>query len=797
MTLNYFKIAWRNITHNKGFASINVVGLTLGLTCAIMIFSLINYHLSFDNFHGDLSRTYRVVAEYRAEGVEKWEWTPQPLGKAFMNDFDFAEKVARARSYRTVIVSLPEEEGNKKFEESWNFEFVEPALFEIFNFELVAGKASALGEPNTAIITQQIARKYFGTEDVLDKLIRVDSYGKRVDFRIVGLLKDMPNNTAFTRQILVSYQNLKDYNEYYASDRSWGSFNSGMQCFVKLRPGVTKEQVDAAMPALVNKYYDGVDEKNYAFMLQPMSEVHFDTDYGAKFSYRNLWTLSIAGFFLLLIACINFINLATAQVLNRSKEVGIRKILGSHRSYIFIQFIVETGIIAVFSLIIACMTSQLMLPLLNSVMKEKLTINFMEQWQLSAFLAGILIFVVFASGIYPAVLLTRFQPARVLKEKFSGGSGFSLRKVLIVAQFVVSQVLIISMIVIYAQMKYSVDADMGFDRDALIMVPIPTFDKTRINTMFDRVSQLPGVHQVSRCFESPGSDSNALTGARFGEHTEDEVWEVNLKDADENYLPTFNLKLVAGRNLLPADTVREFLVNETFVKKLGVASPEEVIGKPLAVNGGTMRGTIEGVVKDFYTYSFHEAIGPICIAINYERFRHLAVKVDMSESQNIITKISAMWNETYPDHIFSYQFLDEKLAKFYEADNAILKLVEIAALIAIIISCLGLYGLVSFMAVRKTKEIGVRKVLGASVPSILWLFGKEFAILIVVAFVAAAPLAWLAMDRWLQAFVYKIDISPLSFVLSITFTMVVAAITVSYHSLRSALANPARSLRSE
>jgi putative ABC transport system permease protein len=404
---------------------------------------------------------------------------------------------------------------------------------------------------------------------------------------------------------------------------------------------------------------------------------------------------------------------------------------------------------------------------------------------------------VFASGIYPAVLMTRFQPASVLRTKFSGGGGFSLRRVLIVAQFAVSQILIISMIVIYNQVQYSMTADLGFTKDAVVMLPIPLEDPMKMKTLDARIAAIPGVLNVSMCFEAPGSATNVSTGIRVEGKSEDEVWEINLKEGDDKYLQVFNLQLVAGRNLLPADSAREFIVNETCVAKLGLRSATEAIGKRIAVNGGTVKGTIEGVVKDFHTYSFHEAIDPVCISMNFERFRNYAVKIDLARAQSLISAVEKMWSETYPDNIFTYQFVDDRIESFYESDRAMLRLVESAAVIAIIISCLGLYGMMAFMAVRKTKEIGVRKVLGAGLPSILWLFAREFALLIGIAFITATPLAWVAMNRWLQGFVYRVDISPWTFMLAIVCTLAVAAITVSYHSLRSALANPASALRTE
>lgn len=799
MTLNYFRIALRNIVRNKAFAAINIVGLSLGLTCSIVIYALVSHHLSFDNFHGDLSSTYRFVVEAKNEGINYSQWVPQPLGKAFANDYAFADKVARTRDYSSVMISLPEDKDNKKFKEDRLFSFAEPAFFEIFNFPIIVGSASEIKEPNTALVTREMAIKYFGSEDAVNKVIRVNSQGTIVDFRIVGVLQDFPVNSHFTRKIFVSYQNLKDFNAWYASDESWGSFNSGMQCFVKLKPHVTKVQVDEAMQSLVKKYYDEDDGSSeiYSFFLQPMSEVHLDTQFGASFSEKNIWTLSVTGFLMLLIACINFINLATAQVLNRSKEVGVRKILGSLRMYIFMQFMVETGVIASLSVAVACLLSYLLLPFLNTLLNENLVIHFFDQWQVPVFLFSILIIVVLASGVYPAMLLTRFQPSRVLKDKLSNSSGLSLRRVLITTQFVVSQVLIICIIVIESQMSYSLNTDLGFEKDAIVMISSPQPDATKMKTLKARIEQLPGVQDVSLCFDAPGTTTNVETSVRYNDHEKDEPWDINLKEIDENYLRTFDLQLVAGRNIVQSDSLRDFLVNETFVKKLGIASPQEVIGKMLHVNGGTMNARIEGVVKDFYMYSFHDPITPTCFAMDYSWFRNYAVKVDITQSQEIVAKINAMWSETYPDNIFAYEFLDERVEKFYKADQAMFKLVQIAAFVAIVISCLGLYGMVSFMAVRKTKEIGIRKVLGAGVTGIVWLFAREFAMLIGIAFIVAAPVAWTAMDKWLAGFAYHISLSPLSFVVAIGCTLLIAALTVSYHSIRSAVANPVKSLRTE
>jgi ABC-type antimicrobial peptide transport system permease subunit len=800
MILNYLKVAWRNISRNKAFALINVLGLTLGVACVILIYTLVNYHLGFDTYHAKADRTYRVVTEFHMETVQYRSAVPQPLGNAFANDFTFAEKVARIKTYSTIIVSLPGEKDMPKFkEEDGVVGFAEPSLFEILDIPMIRGNSQrSLSEPNTALITKEYARKYFGSDDALDKVIRISFADNVQDFKIVGVLEDTRPNTDLRVRLFVSYSNLKDFVPAFASN-SWGSVHSGMQCFVLLKPGVSPGEVDKAFPSLVKKYYDEADARVYVFRLQPLSDIHFNPDFGGKFNRDYLWVFVVIGVFMLAIASFNFINLAAAQIFNRSKEVGVRKVLGSGKSHLFFQFIVETGLIATVAVVSAYALAQMALPSMNALLGERLVVSLTEQWELPVFIASVWMILILISGTYPALMLTRFQPAAVLKGKLSGREvgGFSLRRMLIVTQFVIAQLLIVCMIVIGDQMRYSINADMGFSKDAILLMPIAQRDLNKTKTLRNRMAAVPGVLQTTICFEAPASESNSFTGLRFDNRPQDEPWDVNLKDADEHYLSTFGLELVAGRNLLPSDSVREFLVNETFVKKLGFASPQDVIGRKLYVDGSTMKGTIEGVVKDFYNLSFHETISPVVMCTNPGRYRTFGVRIDLAQAGPVLDAFNRMWTETYPDNIFTYEFLDARIASFYVSDKAILTMVEVVSMIAVLISCLGLYGLVSFMAVRKTKEIGVRKVLGAGVKSILWLFAREFALLILIAFVIAAPLGWVVMNGWLQDFAYKIDVSPMSFAFAIGGTMIVAAATVSYHSLKAAFANPVNSLRTE
>jgi hypothetical protein len=415
-----------------------------------------------------------------------------------------------------------------------------------------------------------------------------------------------------------------------------------------------------------------------------------------------------------------------------------------------------------------------------------------------AFLLILLTVVTFLSGAYPGLILSGFQPVLALKGKLTQRhiGGFSLRRILVITQFTISQLLIISTIVIAGQIHYSRQTDLGFDKNAVVLLPVPSADKQKMAHLRTGITSISGVQQASFCYTAPASQDNNTYGMIFDNRGQDEPFNVNTKYADDQYLSTFGLPLVAGRNLYPSDTAREFLVNETMVQKLHLHSPSEVLGKKISIKD-QFHGTIVGVVKDFYNYSFRQEIAPICIVSDYTNYSLCAVKLNMNSVRSELAAIEKVWSAAYPEYSYSYEFFDDSIAKFYETDTMMLTLVEIFAGIAILIGCLGLYGMVSFMALQKTKEIGVRKVLGAGIHDILWLFGREFTRLLLVAFLVAAPLAWLAMQRWLQDFAYRIHIGAQIFLLGLLSTFIIAALTVGYRTLCSAFANPVKSLRSE
>jgi ABC-type antimicrobial peptide transport system permease subunit len=802
MFRNYFKIALRNLKRNKAYAFINVIGLSLGIACSILIFTVVTYHLSFDNFHHNKERIYRIVSNYHYEGgIEHQQGVQQPLGKVFRNDYSFNEKVARAVYYNNALILLPDEKQVKKFNEDKGVAFAEPEFFDIFNFPLIEGdQKTALTEPNCAIITEQIAKKYFGNEIAIGKTISYSFSSKKIDCKITGVLKDFPANTDRKQEIYISYLNLKDRDPRLAKDDNWGSVRSSMQCFVLLKPGVSKTSVEKVFPAFIKKYLGPGDAGFTDLILQPLSDIHFNTDYDGYADKKYLWALAFIGIFLIVTACVNFINLATAQALNRSKEVGVRKVLGSMRLQLFWQFIAETSLITLFAVVLAYGFTQLALPYLNDLFQTKMSINIFANIKLALFLLLLIATVVFLSGSYPALVLSRFQPVVALKGKLSQKNigGFSLRRMLVVAQFAISQMLTIGTIVVASQMHFSKTTDLGFTKDAMVMLPVPQTDsigKTRMQVLKNRLQQVAGVSNISFCSDAPASESVHATSMRYENRPKDEPFDVSVKTADAEYLPSFAIKMAAGRNFFPSDTAREFLVNEILVKKLGFKNAQDVINKMVVI--GDKKGPIIGVVKNFFTQSFHAEIDPICIMQSYSSYNNCAVKINLKDTKPVLASFEKIWNETYPEYLYSYQFLDERIAKFYELDDIMLKLIEAFACIAIFIGCLGLYGLVSFMALQKTKEIGVRKVLGASVQSILWMFGKEFSRLLLVAFIIAAPIAWWTMNKYLQDFKYRINISLGIFVLAILATFIVAAASVGYRSIKAAIANPVKSLRTE
>lgn len=794
MLKNYFKIAWRNLLKNKTYGLLNVLGLSLSIGAAILIITMVKFHLAFDTFHHHPERIYRIVTEQHRDKIAYAPSTPPALGSAFRRDYSYAEHISRSVTTDGALITIREGQDVKKFKED-NLYFAEPDYLNIFNFPLAAGSA-ALNEPNTAVITEKTARRLFGNANPVNKTF---NYNNQADIRITGVLKDIPAESEQQPEVILSWPTVKLYESFLANEDSWGGITSDLACYVRLRPGVNPATVEKELAGYVTRYRP--KNKNvHHYKLQPLSDVHYNARYGGPMERKNLVILSLIAVFLLFTACVNFINLATAQAVNRSKEVGIRKALGGQRSSLFWQFIAETGVITLTATLIATGLAWLLLPAVNNYFNTHLSYILFTDPQMAGMLALVVVLVTFLAGAYPGLILSGFKPVAALKGKVSPAQlgGFNTRRGLITVQFSISLVLIIVMLVITRQMQYTQEIDLGFDKDAVVMVPLGTSepDMSR-KTLANQLENIPGVQKVTMCFAAPSANASWNTNIFFDNRDESELFRVNIKAVDENYVPAFGLKLAAGRNLLPADTAREMLINETAVRKLGLKSPEEALNKRITFDGGQYQVTVVGVVADFHNGSLHNEIEPVGMAIMPENFQQYAIKVNMSGLPATLAAIEKHWSAMYPEKIYEYHFLDDNIASFYETEQTMLHIVKIFSIMSIFIACLGLYGLVSFMVVQKRKEIGIRKVLGGSVAGILWLFGKEFARLILLAFVIAGPLGWWMMNAWLKDFRYHITLGPGVFLLAIAGTVILAALTVGVQSARAAMMNPVKSLRSE
>ncbi len=788
----------------KAYTTLNVLGLTLGLTCAILIFMMVKFHLSFDQYHSKADRVVRIVSYFNTPDGEFYTpGVPAPLGDAARSEIAPLEKVSMVYNEGSVTVALMEGGvPTKKFkEDNGGVFFVEPDLFSILDLKVLKGNIQDLKQPNVVFLTKKTAKKYYGDADPIGKILRFDA---RLNVKVVGILQDFPSNTDIKGSIVASYLTRSTYNPEFAQymKTNWGGVNSATQCYALLKTNTTVAQVQKMTPAFMAKHYAKPEErKSRLLYVQPLSDLHFNDNYNGVIPKRMITTLGIIGLLLLITACINFVNMATAQALKRSKEVGVRKVMGSSRGQLFWQFIAETAIITILAGIVSYILSSILFPFLSN-WHEGLTGYRMFFSELIDLRFGVIftltiVMVIFLSGSYPGFVLSGFNPVVALKGKISTQSlgGVSIRKALVVTQFVITQILVIGTIVVSSQMNYFTKSEMGFKHDAILQMPVPQQDVMKLATLKTQIKAIPSIEKVAYTWTPPMSQSHNTTNVKYDNRQADEKFSLNSKFADEDYVNLYGIKLLAGRNIAHIDTMREALVNEEMVKRLGEKSNDKVLNKIIEFNGRKM--TIVGVVQDYHVMTLHEKIPPLAITSTTEMYQTIAVKMNMADAQNTIKKLDKIWSATFPDFVFEYEFYDEQIGKMYQLETAMLGLIQAFALIAILIGCLGLYGLVSFMVAQKTKEIGVRKVLGASIGQILWLFGKEFSFLILIAFIIAAPAAWWVLNGWLQDFEYRISIGFGVFAAAIFVTGMIAVITVGWQSSRAALANPVKSLRTE
>ena len=808
MIKNYFKTAFRNLWRNKNFTFINITGLAVGISVCLVIFLIIQFELSFDNFHKKKDRIYRVLTElHNADGVRRSRGVPFPLPTTMHNDFPSVKSSGIYTMGNDQIIIPDETNGRtqKKFKEEDGIFFAEPSLFEIFDYPLLAGDYKSLKDPNTAVMTKETAERYFGDwRMAIGKIFKINGnqfYGSNNNvYKITGILATVPKNTDLQIKVVASYSSLKNF----TGSTDWVSVASNHGCYILLPEGTTSASFNEQLKSFAKKYKKDDAAKNPQY-LQSLSQVHYDEEPGnfldrtiSKKLINVLWLIAI---FILLIACVNFVNLSTAQAINRAKEVGVRKVLGGNKHQLRFQFFSETTIITLSAIVLAVVITVAALPFLKSVLKLPLSFDISQNPIILLFLAVLAVVVIFMAGFYPAIVLSRFNPITALKSKIAAGGakGVSLRRGLVVFQFVIAQALIIGTLIIVKQMDFFRNRPMGFDRNAIVTVSFPedSIAKTKLDYLKNKLLAIDGIKSASFSFASPADDGNWNSNFRF-DHAEKETdWNTNLKWADADYLKTYGLSLSAGRNLYPSDTAKEYLVSETFVKRLGFTRPEEILNKEIDMWGGQMKGPIVGVMKDFNAMSLRRAMVPILVTTVKDFYSKAGIKMETAKIPAVLKKVESLWNEVYPDYVYEPKFLDTTIQNFYTQENRLSQLYKIFAILAIFLSCLGLYGLASFMAVQRVKEVGIRKVLGASVNNIIILFSKEFLILIGIAFVIAAPLAWYYMHGWLQDFVYRISISWWILALAGLLAVIVALITIGLKAIKAAIANPVKSLRTE
>jgi len=804
MIKNYIKIAWRNMLRHKAYSTINMVGLAIGVAACLLIFLVVNFELGFDKFQSNYKNIYRVVLrEKRGDEINYTVGTPVPMSPALRADFPEATIATLETSYGSQItVSTVNGNTDKKFIEPIGVFFMEPDFFKIFSYKWLTGDASALANPGNVVIDKSTAAKYFGDwKTATGRVIKMDNL---ITLKVAGIIEDVPSNSDLPLKVIASYASLKSNLEAYFLEDSWGSNTSNHQVFIMPPVGTSVQAMNARLKVFGNKHYTKKKAANLTHFLQPLADMHFDTRFGNSLgdhitNKATIRTLSLIALLIILMASINFINLSTAQSVGRSKEVGIRKVLGSSRAQLIKQSLGETGLIVICSLIMAIAMAYLALPYLKNIASVPDDIQLFT-WSSAVFLMATILVVVLVSGIYPALVVSGFRPVVALKNKITAASvgGVPLRRALVVTQFAISQLLIIGTIVAVKQMNYVNSADLGFNKSAVLVIPGSTDSVSlqKSESFKQELLQNPNVKSVTFMSDQPSSENNWSTNFYYDNSTVDKNYQTSLKFADADYFKTFGLRFKAGEPYLQNDSAGKVIVNETFVKKLGLKSANNIIGKTIRLGGGKWR-QVAGVVEDFKTNSMREAVRPIVILQNKKQQGVVGIKLTTANLKPTVALLQNKWERTYAEYAYNGYFLDENIAEFYRQENQMALIYKIFAGIAIFISCLGLYGLVSFMVVQRTKEVGVRKVLGASVSRIVFMFSKEFMLLIAISFLIATPVAYYMMNNWLQNFVFRIPLSAGVFVLAVVSSLLVAWLTVGYKAVSAALANPVKSLRSE
>ncbi len=820
MIKNHFKTAFRSLIRNRNYTIINVGGLAVGIAVCMIIFIVIQFQTSFDNFHAKKNRIYRVLTEYHptdAADISYGKGVPFPLPSGLETAFPQIEQVAPIYASHDDQLQVLDANGTpvKNFKEQRGVFYTAPSFFNIFDFPLLAGSYASLKDPNNVLLTKEIAEKYFGDwKTAVGKTLKLTgSYrigaglfqSPPITLKVSGVLASVPTNTDFQLKLVVAFgTDFTGDKKYGLQIPDWHATAPEFGCYVLLPPNTAVDDFNRQLSAYARKVQSSDNTDSYR--IQALREVHYDTQTGnysnQTISYRLINVLWLIAAFILLIACVNFINLSTAQAVNRAKEIGVRKVLGSNKSQLQIQFIVETFLIVTCAVVLAVAVTILALSSINQLLELSLSSNILGNPAVILFLLTVTFVVTALAGFYPSLVLSRFNPVHALKSKLTASTarGVSLRRALVVFQFVIAQALIIGTLVIVKQMDYFMSRPLGFDKDALVHIPFrPDSTGTELTDYVrQQLLSVNGVQAVSFSSNTPVEDDNDLwTELKFDHAIKEADFQAITKFADHDYVPTYKLQLVAGRNLRPSGLTREFLVNESLVKSLGLKNPEDILGKEISMLGDLIKCPVVGVLKDFNDRSLHHDLAPLLITTNSTMYRQAGIKLATTNISSTMLAVKKIWEQTFPDYVYEYKFLDDKIESFYKQENQLAQLYKIFAAIAIFLSCLGLYGLASFMAVQRIKEVGIRKVLGATVGNIVYLFSKEFIILIAIALAIATPMVSYYMHQWLQDYAYRIDISWWLFAVGGLIAIMIALATISFQIVKAAIANPVKSLRTE
>jgi putative ABC transport system permease protein len=809
MFRNYFKLAWRNLVKYKVISFINLFGLTVGLTCCLLITAYILNELSYDRYNKNADNIYRVTRTFNNEdGVVSLTLSTvaPPFGYYLPNDFPEIQKMTRLIDNGITPLRYKDKLINEN-----DVYFADENLFDVFSIKAVKGNPkTALAAPFSVMLTEETAKKYFGEEDPMNKVLR---YNNQLDLKVAGVYKAFPSNAHMHPGMLISFNTLRDSTVYGEENlrTNWG--NNSFFTYVLLAPHYDPQSMIARFPAFVDKRMSGQEyigkqpSKLTKLGLQKLTDIHLysHTDYEAEPNgdINRVYIFAAIALFILLIACINYMNLSTARSALRAREIGIRKVIGARKNELILQFLSESVLLTWVAIIIALCLCYFAMPWLNELSGQQLSFAILMQWQVliplfaAPFVIGIL------SGLYPALFMSSFQPVKTLKGLLKiEGSSISFRKVLVVTQFSISIILIITTAIVFQQLRYMQNKSLGFDKDHIVVIPY----NSALNDKFDafRNELLAGTG-----FKDAGRSSRIPTGRLLdnmgasvlsGDSLQDVKTDIKFLSIDYDFIPTYGISMAAGRNISRAygtDTL-SFILNESAVKAIGWKNADDAIGKDFKY--GNTKGHIVGVVKDFHFESMHQPISPMVFEMfppSQSYYNNLSVKFSGNNIAASLAYLEKTWRKFLPEIPWQYNFLDERYTALYEAEQKQGTLFTVFACIAIFIACLGLFGLSAFAITQRIKEIGVRKVLGANVSSIVTLLSKDFLKLVLIAALIAFPIAWFAMHNWLRDFAYRISIPWWIFLFAAIAALLVALITVSFQAIKAALMNPVKSLRTE